>query len=698
MGVMRHLAEFLSVLSVPCRVSYLPLLHDILHSTNLFNWRLRQCLAAQLPSLILLPPRDLVFNTLFTLVMTLLQDPVASVRCDSFLGVARMVMILSVEADSSSAELAMIDRGDVLEDGVVEGEFSHIVPHAVQQQLVEEKLHQRKLFRQHHHSIAVTAAHHVDIVANALQTLIQGRSYRLRQLWVELSHALLLEIPRVLFEKHFLDGLLYLTSDPVSNVRIAVATVFAGWKDYRPPPVLDEHIATGCGEDALLVESSPWKWLLGRSDISQCVMRLSVDHEDIYSVLVHLKPLFPHIVFRAVSCKGRKEAPGGKNPVPNMCAENFCQDTTCVASPASLSSHGGDVSECRSDDGEESDIIGTLTMDDNDTAAWEPSPYTFLTIASEDLSVVHPDVCTLLDRRIGRSVDSRTNRSLVPLLIPIDAPPQDRDSPAHRDTPTYWGSPVNNYLSPADIIITSVASPPRDIGPGFGVKSPSRKVEATAEVLQQQLEEIRQERSIHHDLRHPASDCADGLGQNGVLSLRQPNLDAPICAELELSLSPTAKRRMSPGASIMERSVSHDDSDEDDNAELEKQKLNCTYPRSNLINGSLLNQESSTHSSESNNCLVHEFDHLRISKLSQDSYNVLGPDSPSSSSYSERLQFMPSDATLRIGSADVISKTDASSVHIISNSITPMCVLDNAQGSIHDETLIPAEALTHKST
>ena len=113
MGVMRHLAEFLSVLSVPCRVSYLPLLHDILHSTNLFNWRLRQCLAVQLPSLLLLPPRDLVFNTLFTLVMTLLQDPVASVRCDSFLGVARMVMILSLEADSSSAELAMIDRRDV---------------------------------------------------------------------------------------------------------------------------------------------------------------------------------------------------------------------------------------------------------------------------------------------------------------------------------------------------------------------------------------------------------------------------------------------------------------------------------------------------------------------------------------------------------------------------------------------------------
>ena len=701
MGVMRHLADFLSVLSVPCRVSYLPLLHDILHSTNLFNWRLRQCLAEQLPSLLLLPPRDLVFNTLFTLVMTLLQDPVASVRCDSFLGVARMVMILSVEADSSNADLAMIDSEDVLKDGVIDEEFNQIVPHTVQQQLVEEKMHQKKLYRQHHHSIAVTAAHHLDIVANALQTLIQGRSYRLRQLWVELSHALLLEIPQELFEKHFLDGLLYLTSDPVSNVRIAVATVFAGWKDYRPPPGPDKNVSTaGCGgEEVLLVESSPWKWLLGRSDIAQCVMRLSVDHEDIYSVMIHLKPLFPHIIFRAVSCKGRREAPGGKNPVPNMCAENFCQDTTCVASPASLSSQGGGVSGGRSDDGEESDIIGTLTIDDSEVAVWEPSPYTFVAIGSEDQSATHTDVCTLLDRRAGRSVESRNNRGLVPLLIPIDAPPHDRDSPAHRDTPTYWGSPVNNYLSPADIIITSVASPPRDIGPGFGVKSPSRKVEASAEVLQQQLEEIRQERSIHHDLRHSSSDGADGCVQKGVLTLRQPNLDAPICAVLELSLSPTSKRRMSPGASILERSVSHDDSDEDDNAELEKRKSNCTYPRSNLINGSFFSQESSTHSSESNNNLVHEFDHLRISVLSQVSDNFLGPpDSPSSSSYPGGLKSPPSDVILRTCSADVNSKTDTSSVHIISNTITPMCVQDNAQDSIHDETLITAEALTHKST
>eukprot|EP01034_Spumella_vulgaris_P026022 gene26022-32548_t len=52
MGIIKYLAPFLEMLPEPCRVSYLPLLHDILHSTNPFNWRLRQFLALQLPELI----------------------------------------------------------------------------------------------------------------------------------------------------------------------------------------------------------------------------------------------------------------------------------------------------------------------------------------------------------------------------------------------------------------------------------------------------------------------------------------------------------------------------------------------------------------------------------------------------------------------------------------------------------------------
>lgn len=117
MGVIKHLSDFLRMLPIPCRVSYLPLLHDILHSTNPFNWRLRQCLAVQLPALLLLPPPELVFSTLFPLVMTLLQDPVATVRRDSFKGVAKMVMILSEQAEKLPKDiLSNSDRISILQN------------------------------------------------------------------------------------------------------------------------------------------------------------------------------------------------------------------------------------------------------------------------------------------------------------------------------------------------------------------------------------------------------------------------------------------------------------------------------------------------------------------------------------------------------------------------------------------------------
>jgi serine/threonine-protein phosphatase 4 regulatory subunit 1 len=49
LGIMKHLAVFLSMLPQPSCLSYLPLIHDILYSTNPFNWRFRQCIAVQLP-------------------------------------------------------------------------------------------------------------------------------------------------------------------------------------------------------------------------------------------------------------------------------------------------------------------------------------------------------------------------------------------------------------------------------------------------------------------------------------------------------------------------------------------------------------------------------------------------------------------------------------------------------------------------
>ncbi len=80
MGVLKYMADFLRLLSEHCQVSYLPLLEDILHSSNQYNWRLRQMLAHQIPDMVMLPPAQNVFSTLFPSAMELLQDPVATVR------------------------------------------------------------------------------------------------------------------------------------------------------------------------------------------------------------------------------------------------------------------------------------------------------------------------------------------------------------------------------------------------------------------------------------------------------------------------------------------------------------------------------------------------------------------------------------------------------------------------------------------
>jgi hypothetical protein len=702
MGVMRHLAEFLGVLSVPCRVSYLPLLHDILHSTNLFNWRLRQCLAVQLPALLLLPPRELVFNTLFTLVMTLLQDPVASVRRDSFLGVAKMIMILSQQADFLSGELSKMDHKDSLIESTSPVSAESAESPNMMRQLSEEKIRQKKLVRQQRHHIAITAAHHVDIVANAVQTLIQGRSYRLRQLWVELSHALLLELPQHLFEKHFLDGLLYLASDPVSNVRVAVAAVFAGWQDYKPPVEsnVNDGVLNGADDKScsdllsssdednphkLLVQSSPWSWLLRRLDIAQCVMRLSVDHKDVYSVMVKLQPIFPHILFRAVSCKGRKEAPGGRSPVPNMNIGAFSQAATCVASPNAMSSEAPSEGESA---GEEEDAEGVdgASSEDDGSPTWEQSTHSFVAIMDDDTSAQH-EANTLIDRRIGRSSD-RARNGVGMLGVDFE-----KESGNHRDTPAYRGSPLNNYLNPADILITSISSPSRDGGPGYGVRSPSRKIDKSAILLQQQLEEIMQERNIHLEMRNSSSDGGDCTSPSESLSLGPPNLDAPIRAELELSLSPTSRRRMSPGASILERTLSRDDSDDEDDTDTELEERNstsimsCNRPQ---LFDNVLNRESepfsNTSGSGSSSSAADSADHTLY----------MAPPGPGNSIKTEGQDSVPASSSSFLGplspSIEITSTAETASaffdprstiVHSLFGQSPVLCITDNAQDSLN---------------
>lgn len=329
---MRHLAAFFGQLSMPCRVSYLPLLHDLLHSTNPFNWRLRQCLAVQLPDLLKLPPPDMCFQTLFPLVMTLLQDPVASVRRDSFRGVARMLLILCDQANAlnpqnDSSYVPVFAPPPGLDEDTPEAE----------QQLI---------------ALAINASHQVDVVTKAINTLVRGDNYQLRQLWAELSLALLDELPQFLFEKFFLDGLLYLTSDAVLNVRVAVGNVLTGWSIDSEP-----FVDGGAG--------SPWTWLLTRPDVRDCVCRLSVDDRDVYISLSKLHGFFPDIEFSFVSCRGRKEAPGGAVPVVNAVTGTL---SVLASSPpsdeATLMSGEGKGSE----DGEEDRSNYALSSDGGDSA------------------------------------------------------------------------------------------------------------------------------------------------------------------------------------------------------------------------------------------------------------------------------------------------------------------------------------------
>ncbi len=311
MGVIKYLALFLGMLPEPCRVSYLPLLHDILHSTNPFNWRLRQYLAVQLPDLVALPPKNELFRTVFPLVMILLQDPVASVRRDSFRGVTCLINNLY----------------DLVKTAPTGPDYDANLVYFSKQNLEE--------------------------IARAINTLVTGEKYQLRQLWVELCHQLLRDLPRELFEHYFVHGILALTCDTVSNVRVAMAYFLVDWGSENLPPWETAEVAAASGHsDASVRSETPWHWLLRRPDVRECVTRLARDDNDVFLNLVRLQPLFPDVAFSSVSCRGYKSPPGGLvpivvNPVESAsetAAQNFCFDDDSRGDNNTTDAHSEDNS------------------------------------------------------------------------------------------------------------------------------------------------------------------------------------------------------------------------------------------------------------------------------------------------------------------------------------------------------------------
>ena len=121
----------------------------------------------------------------------------------------------------------------------------------------------------------------------------------MRQLWLELNHQLLIELPQSVYEEHFAEGLLRLSLDSVSNVRISLSLLLVGWKSASA----EGATVTVPGPE------SPWYWLMKRPDIEQCVRHLSNDNYDVYTSIIILEPLFPGIKFGLLSGHNEKRFP-----------------------------------------------------------------------------------------------------------------------------------------------------------------------------------------------------------------------------------------------------------------------------------------------------------------------------------------------------------------------------------------------------
>lgn len=265
---------------MPCRVSYIPLLRDILLAASPYNWRLRQLIASQIKDLVVLLPIQNVYATLFPLAITLVQDRVAQVRSNVIPGIAKMIQVV-LPGYQPTYTLEEINPEN--------GSITIITPQPIQEQDI----------------------YFLEAIVKAINALIVSDIYIFRQIWAELALHLLKEIPFSTFEHYFLNGIIQLTSDPITNVRVKIAELLTGWEIYSPNvPWSDENQDNK--EDDIAI--NPWKQLLLRDDIKQCIIKLSNDDRDVYYPMKKIQPLYPEIQFTEISCRGMKMAPGGKEP------------------------------------------------------------------------------------------------------------------------------------------------------------------------------------------------------------------------------------------------------------------------------------------------------------------------------------------------------------------------------------------------
>jgi len=168
-GILKHLADFLNLLSPACRADYLPRLEEFLKMDNERNWRFRLELSEQLSHLVSLVSPDDIRYHLAPIALSLVQDKVSCVRQSA-------VSVISVM-------LTSLNNSD-----------------------------QSALAR--------------DIMVDLAENLAHSQHWARRQTFASLCGALVTQIPYQHFSLDLLPHLLDLTWDVVPNVKLKVAHVF----------------------------------------------------------------------------------------------------------------------------------------------------------------------------------------------------------------------------------------------------------------------------------------------------------------------------------------------------------------------------------------------------------------------------------------------------------------------------------------
>lgn len=183
-----------------------------------FKWRFRQRIASQISAIIpLYSPKD-IHQVLFPLTLTLLHDPVAEVRHGAFSGVSELLLAsqpsyLSPYSSSASQNVSTPDAdADAAAAAASDSERGE------QDQTRDDFFFSNE-------------------VAGAINALTRSNGYMYRQTWAQLCRFLLTSLPRHVFERYFIQGILLLTSDPVFNVRLAVAQIFIGFDWLKTPSI-----------------------------------------------------------------------------------------------------------------------------------------------------------------------------------------------------------------------------------------------------------------------------------------------------------------------------------------------------------------------------------------------------------------------------------------------------------------------------